>query len=64
MNSLSRQALDQAIIGLRAKQGPDPSRWRAPMPQIQFQSLDVADLPPIPWENRGTWGQAVALPRP
>ena len=33
------------------------------MPQIQFQSLDVADLKPVPWENRGTWGEAIAIPR-
>ena len=60
--SVSRAALDRAIKGLRASQGSDPSRWRAPMPQIDFFSLDVANIPSIPWENRGTWGQAVALP--
>ena len=58
----SRAALDRAIANLRATQGPDPSRWRAPMPQIQFFALDLPNIPPIPWENRGTWGQAVALP--
>ncbi|MEA2273206.1 MAG: hypothetical protein QOI98_1914, partial [Solirubrobacteraceae bacterium] len=62
--SVSRAALDDAIAALRRKQGADPSRWRAPMPQIQFQSLDVADLPSVPWENRGTWGEAIAMPRP
>ena len=60
--AVSRAALDDAIAALRSKQGSDPSRWRAPMPQIQFQSLDVADLPSVPWENRGTWGEAIALP--
>lgn len=58
----SRAALDQAISRLRASQGPDPSRWRAPMPRINFFSLDLPNVPSIPWENRGTWGQAVALP--
>ena len=62
--SVSRAALDDAIAALRAKQGPDPARWRAAMPQIQFQSLDVADLQPVPWENRGTWGEAIAMPAP
>jgi penicillin amidase len=62
--SVSRAALDDAIAALRRRQGSDPARWRAPMPQIQFQSLDVADLPSVPWENRGTWGEAIALPRP
>ncbi len=59
--AVSRSALDDAIAKLSAAQGPDPADWRAPMPQIRFQSLDVADIPPIPWENRGTWGEAVAL---
>jgi hypothetical protein len=60
--AVSREALDQAIAQLRSKQGTDPSKWRAPMPMIDFQSLDVAGVPSIPWENRGTWGQAVELP--
>ena len=62
-SSVSEEALDDAIARLRAQQGGDPARWRAPMPQIQFQSLDVADLPPVPWENRGTWGEAIAIAR-
>ena len=60
---VSRAALDDAIAALRSSQGDDPSRWRATMPQIEFQSLDVGNIGNIPWENRGTWGQAVALPR-
>lgn len=60
--AVSREALDQAIAQLRAKQGADPSKWRAPMPMIDFQSLDVAGVPSIPWENRGTWGQDLELP--
>ena len=50
-----------AIAALRSSQGDDPSRWRATMPQIEFQSLDVGSIGNIPWENRGTWAQAVAL---
>ena len=60
--TVSEAALDDAIAALRKSQGPDPARWRAAMPQIRFQSLDVADLPPVPWENRGTWGEAIAMP--
>jgi hypothetical protein len=58
---VSRLALDAAIKRLSKQQGRHPSRWRARLPKIHFQSLDVADIPPIPWENRGTWGQVVAL---
>jgi penicillin amidase len=60
----SRAALDQAIGELSASQGSDPSHWRAPMPEITFFSLDLPTIPTIPWENRGTWGQAVALTGP
>ena len=60
---VSRRALDQAISELRSAQGPRPSRWHAAMPMISFQALDVSGVPSIPWENRGTWGQAVQLPR-
>jgi hypothetical protein len=62
VSDVSRAALDDAIAKLRADQGNDPSHWRSPMPQINFQSLDVGGVPSIPWENRGTWGQALALP--
>src|SRR5438045_4119120 len=62
VSDASRAALDDAIAGLRKDQGEDPAKWRSSMPQIQFQSLDVAGVANIPWENRGTWGEAVALP--
>lgn len=60
--AISREALDQAISELGSAQGPRPASWHAPMPMISFQSLDVAGVPSIPWENRGTWGQAIELP--
>jgi penicillin amidase len=59
---VSRTALDDAIAQLRASQGRNPARWRAPMPMIDFQALDVSGVPSIPWENRGTWGEAIELP--
>lgn len=60
--AVSREALDQAIAQLRSKQGPRPAAWHAAMPMISFEALDVAGVPSIPWENRGTWGQAIELP--
>jgi penicillin amidase len=59
---VSRAALADAVKQLSSNQGTDPTRWRLPMPQINFQALDVSGIPSAPWENRGTWGQAVALP--
>ncbi len=61
---LSKHALDDALSGLVAAQGSDPRRWRVPMPQISFTDLEVGGVPSLPWENRGTWGEAVALPAP
>jgi penicillin amidase len=58
---VSKAALDDAVSGLSAAQGNDPSKWRADMPRIDFMATDVASIPPIPWENRGTWGQIVAF---
>jgi hypothetical protein len=61
-NGVVRAALDDAIASLTAAQGPNPAAWRAPMPQISFQSLDIVSIGTIPWENRGTWGQVVGFP--
>lgn len=60
-SALSRQALRQAITALVARQGTDPAKWRASMPMIDFEALDVSGVPAIPWENRGTWGEAIEL---
>ncbi|HLW18369.1 MAG TPA: penicillin acylase family protein, partial [Actinomycetota bacterium] len=62
VGALSRAALDDAIAQLTKQQGSDPTKWRAPLPQISFMALDVGTIGTIPWENRGTWGQAVELP--
>ena len=59
VSDVSKAALDVATAELTAAQGPAPARWRADMPQIVFTALDVSSIPNIPWENRGTWGQAV-----
>ena len=56
---VSKAALDVAVAQLSQAQGTVPSAWRADMPQIVFVALDVSNIPNIPWENRGTWGQAV-----
>jgi penicillin amidase len=58
-SDVSKAALDVAVAQLSQAQGTTPSAWRADMPQIVFTALDVSSIPNIPWENRGTWGQAV-----
>jgi penicillin amidase len=59
VSDVSKAALDIAVTQLSQAQGSTPSAWRADMPQIVFQATDVSSIPNIPWENRGTWGQAV-----
>lgn len=59
VSDVSKTALDMATAQLTQAQGPTPVLWRADMPQIVFTALDVSSIPNIPWENRGTWGQAV-----
>ncbi|HEV3233324.1 MAG TPA: penicillin acylase family protein [Candidatus Dormibacteraeota bacterium] len=59
VSDVSKMALDTAVATLSQAQGGDPATWRAAMPTIDFFSLDVSNIPSIPWENRGTWGQAV-----
>ena len=58
-SDVSKAALDVAVAQLSQAQGNTPAAWRADMPQIVFVTLDVSSIPNIPWENRGTWGQAV-----
>jgi penicillin amidase len=58
-SDVSKAALDTAVSQLSQAQGTTPATWRADMPQIVFTALDVSGIPNIPWENRGTWGQAV-----
>jgi penicillin amidase len=59
VSDVSKAALDTAVTQLTSAQGNTPSTWRADMPQIVFQAVDVSNIQNIPWENRGTWGQAV-----
>jgi penicillin amidase len=58
-SDVSKAALDTAVGQLAGAQGADPATWRAVMPTIDFMAIDVSSIPSIPWENRGTWGQAV-----
>jgi penicillin amidase len=61
VSDVSLAALREAVGTLSGSQGADPAHWQAAMPQIMFTALDVSSIPTIPWENRGTWGQAVEL---
>jgi len=64
--------LEQAAAELVGRYGPDMSRWRVPATcasgqtppacdQIEFTAAGAISQPPIPWQNRGTFQQAVEI---
>jgi hypothetical protein len=67
------KTLRQAITGLTTRyRSANPARWRVPTTcpagqsppgcdQIEFTSAGAIDTPPIPWQNRGTFQQAVSV---
>jgi hypothetical protein len=65
--------LHEAVTDLVARYGSaDPSAWRVPTmctagqsppacDQIEFTTAGAISTPPIPWQNRGTYQQAVQV---
>lgn len=58
---LVKGALVQAVAKLTREQGDDPAAWTAPADHVNFGSIGGMDVPPIPWQNRGTWNHAVEV---
>jgi hypothetical protein len=65
-------SLAQAVALMRARQGPNMAAWKVyatcpvrPSPQacdqIQFETGGGVDTPPMPWQNRPTFQQAVEV---
>jgi hypothetical protein len=64
--------LEQAAAAVRQRYGPDMSSWRVPSTctpgqsppacdQLEFVSAGAVNTPPIPWQNRGTFQQAIEV---
>ncbi len=60
---LSR-SFDEALAGLVAAQGPDPSSWSAPRGVTTFSHPLLGPVASIPLSNRSTYGQIVQLKTP
>lgn len=65
-------SLEQAAAAVRQRYGPDMDSWRVSSTctpgqtppacdQLEFVSAGAVDTPPIPWQNRGTFQQAVEV---
>jgi acyl-homoserine lactone acylase PvdQ len=55
------KSLRQAVAGLRADQGSDPSTWTAPAEWIEFQTFGAGSVDRIPWQNRGTHNHVIEV---
>jgi acyl-homoserine lactone acylase PvdQ len=53
--------LRQAAARLRAQFGGGPETWRAPVEQTEITTAGAIATPPFPFQNRGTYHQAVEL---
>lgn len=56
-----RRAFNKAVAKVTKAQGADPGSWTAPADHVTFDAVGAMDLPPIPWQNRGTWNHAVEV---
>jgi acyl-homoserine lactone acylase PvdQ len=57
----SRSALDDALDELTKAYGPDMTKWLDPAPRIRFDPLGAGFAPDMPFENKGTFIQIVAM---
>jgi hypothetical protein len=54
-------SLRDAARGLREKFGGGPDRWQAPVEQTEIVTAGAIETPTFPFQNRGTYHQAVEL---
>lgn len=54
-------ALSDAVAELTAARGPIVAAWTWPADYIEFDEAGAVMVPPIPWQNRGTWNHAVEV---
>ena len=61
MFAASLSALDSSLRGLTKTYGADQSMWLPPTPVISFSAQGAGWAPDMPFENRGTFVQAIGL---
>lgn len=55
------EALEETVAELGSTQGPTMSQWTWPADYIEFNEVGAPMVPPIPWQNRGTYNQAIEV---
>lgn len=56
-----RRAFTKAVAKVTKAQGADADSWTAPADHVTFDAVGAMEIPPIPWQNRGTWNHAVEV---
>ena len=57
----SRRALDATMSDLSKQYGPDQARWLGQSEVMKYSPLGAGFVPDMPFENKGTFIQVVAL---
>lgn len=58
---LVRRSLRAAAGALTRRFGSNLSKWRWPADYIEFSEVGALSVDPIPWQNRGTYNQAIEV---
>ncbi|MEA2452440.1 MAG: hypothetical protein QOG04_1150 [Actinomycetota bacterium] len=56
-----RRSLHAAVGALSRRFGSNLAKWHWPTDYIEFEPLGALEVDPIPWENRGTYNQAIEV---
>jgi acyl-homoserine lactone acylase PvdQ len=56
-----QKAFSDAVAELTAEQGANLLAWTWPADYIEFTAVGAPSVPPIPWQNRGTYNHAVEV---
>jgi acyl-homoserine lactone acylase PvdQ len=58
---LIRSTLRKTVAALSRRFGSNLSRWSWPADYIEFSEVGAVSVDPIPWQNRGTYNQAIEV---
>ncbi len=61
---LVQRTFEAAVAEIETDQGSDVSMWTFPVDTITFSSVGFDPAFDMPWQNRGTWNQAIQFDAP
>lgn len=56
-----RSTLSKTVLALTRRFGSNLAKWRWPADYIEFEEVGGLSVDPIPWQNRGTYNQAIEV---